>query len=304
MRPHRIRAPGCIFHVTSRGNNRQDIFQTDEDKLDYLGRIAKIFSAGRIRLLAYCLMTNHLHLLVQDTVGGALRDAIRRLHGAYAQAWNRRYGRSGHVFGERYHPEVVENEAHLVVGSFYIHNNSPEAGMVKRAQDYRWSSVHSYLGGSSDIPVSTDLILDLCGGPERYAELLEESAGAVSETPERLPDTAKVRDMWVAGSERFRERVESMVERRSDRRRRELRPEGLTLDAVLENVREQTGASRDAICNRSRGSRHISAARALFCMLARREGIPAVEISQTLGRSTSAVVHPAERLSRKSPGRG
>lgn len=302
MRPHRIRAPGYFFHVTARGNNRQDIFQTDRDKLDYLGRFAKIFSAGQIRLMAYCLMTNHLHLLVQDTIGGALIEGIRRLHGAYAQAWNRRYGRSGHVFGERYHPEVVASESHLVIGSCYVHNNSREAGMVKRAQDYRWSSVRAYLGGSSDIPVSTDLILDLCGSRKKYAELLEESLDAGSDSPEHLPNADKVREIWAVGSEKFRARVESMVERRSDRRNRELRPAGLTLEAVLEKVRERMGVGRAEICSASR-VRRISGARALLCALARREGIPAVEIAQAIRRSTSAVVHLAERFEKKSAAR-
>lgn len=299
MRPHRIRDPGFFFHVTARGNNRQDIFLTDADKLDYLGRITDIFSSRQIRMLTYCLMTNHLHLLVQDVKGGGLIEAMRRLHGAYAQAWNCTHRRSGHVFGERYHPEVVKNEAHLIIGSCYIHNNCVAAGMVGQAADYRWSSVRSYLGGTADIPVSTDLILDLCGGPKKYAELLNAAAEIPSTAEEHLPAAERVREIWASGSVKFRERVETLVERRSDRRRRVGRPEGLTLEELWRKVHKLTGVDRGAICGATR-ERRISQARALLCVMATREGIPAVEVAHVLRRTTSSVVHLAKRFARKA----
>lgn len=297
MRPHRISAPEFFFHVTARGNNRQDIFQTDIDKLDYLRRMSEAFSSFMIRLLAYCLMTNHLHLLVQDVRGGALPSAMQRLQGGYAQAWNRRYKRSGHVYGERYHAEPVSSESHLVAGSCYIHDNPREAGLVKHARSYRWSSVRAYLGGKTDVPVSTDLILDLCGGPKKYAILLKETENIPS-SEEHLPGATKVRELWTAGLKEFLDDVEPRVERRADRRKPARRPAGLTLEGLWDEVNRRTGITRKEICSPSR-VRQISEARALLCTLARREGISATDVAQTLHRTTSAVIHLAESRSKK-----
>src|SRR3989338_3673569 len=150
-RPRRIRVPEFYFHVTARGNNRQRIFRTDADKMDYLQRLAKVLPSFQIRLLVYCLMTNHLHLLVQDARGGGLPFALPKIQGGFAQAWNRRRRRSGHVWGERYYPEPVESDEPLIGGSLYMHTNPNEAGMVTDARAYRWSSVGAYTSGHSDI---------------------------------------------------------------------------------------------------------------------------------------------------------
>ncbi|MBI4179263.1 transposase [bacterium] len=295
MRPHRIRAPGFFFHVTARGNNRQDIFQTDEDKSDYMDRITNIFPSCQIRLLSFTLMTNHVHLLLQDVRGGGLPPAMQRLQGGYAQAWNGRCRRTGHVFGARYHAEPVETESHLVCGSCYIHNNSVEAGLVDDALDYRWSSARAYVDGRSEFSVSTDLILELCGGRKNYASLLKESRALPPAADEHLPEAEQVRELWAVGSAKFRDRLESMVERRSDRRKHLRRPAGLSLEEIWEEVVRRTGIGRQDICG-PRRARRISEARALFCALARREGIATTAIAGEIRRTRPAVVQLADSL--------
>lgn len=297
MRPHRLNVPEVYYHVTARGNNRQDIFQTDLDKLSYLKRLSEIFPSCLIRLLAYCLMTNHLHLLVQDVRGVGLPLAMRRLQGGYAQWWNRRHRRSGHVYGERYSAEPVENDTHLIAVSCYIHNNSLVAGMVKNSKDYRWSSVRAYLGGKCDIPVSTDLILDMCGGPRKYSIVLKENSPVGAENDVNAPNATKVRGLFTVGAKPFRDRIEPGVDRRAKRRKLHLRPNDLTPDLtrLWEKVYVKTGIDRNEICGRSR-LKNVSRARALLCALARREGIPDTDVAHEIRRTRSAVVHLAKTI--------
>lgn len=295
MRPDRIRAPKYFFHVTARGNNRQDIFQTDTDKLDYLARLRDIFAAGKIRLLSYALMTNHPHLLVQDIVGGNLPLAMQRLHGGYARAWNRRYGRSGHVFTERYHAEPVGSDEHLVNASCYIHNNAVWAGMVKSAEEYRWSSARAYFGEEVEIPVWTDFILDICDGKERYSDLLDASRELKEDERYPLPGAELVRGLWISGSDSFAREVGSMAERRADRRKHRARPKGFDQDTLWKRVEELTGLDRSEIRGPSR-RRETARARALYCALARREGIQVVTLAAELERSNAAIVQLASSV--------
>lgn len=295
MRPRRIVAPETFFHVTARGNNRQAIFRTDDEKQDFLGRIQTIFPSHQIRLMAYEIMTNHFHLLLEDVKGGALPRAMERLEGGYARNWNRRYGRCGHVFGERYHAEVVQTDEHLVVGSCYIHNNCVRACMVRHAAQYRWSSVHAYLGRKSDLEVSTGLILDICGGRKSYARLLRDTEATHEEHGKSLPDAEQVRGLYVSGSEQFRESTRSIVERRSDRRKRAVRPAGMLVEDIWKLVRAKTNVSPQEIKSRRR-HRRISLARRMFCALARREGMRAVEIADVIHRTTSAAVRLADSI--------
>jgi len=264
--------------------------------MDYLQRLAKVLPSFQIRLLVYCLMTNHLHLLVQDARGGGLPFAMQKIQGGFAQAWNRRRRRSGHVWGERYYPEPVESDEHLIGGSLYMHTNPNEAGMVTDARAYRWSSVGAYTSGHSDIPVSTDLILELCGGPRRYAELLKDSQSAAytNSGGEHLPDATKIRNLWTAGSPPFRERAESLLERRVERRSFNRRPRGKGLDQIIAEVCREKDIGVEELSGPKR-TRRISAARSLVCALAEREGIPATEVAGELRLTRSAVTQLASK---------
>ena len=305
-RPHRIREPLAFFHVTARGNNRQNIFETDEDKLDYLHRLIKALAACKIRLHAYCLMTNHLHLLVQDVDGGRLPDAIQRVHGDFAKAWNRRRGRIGHVFNGTYNAEWVDRESYLIVASCYIHNNPVRAGMVKNAGDYRWSSAAYYLGGRSDVPIAKDFIIEISGGVSSYATLLKKSeddpAGPAGQIvpDDTLPGSRKVRRLDVAGVKSFLDRIESSVERRTERRNLNLRPTGKTMDEILSELSAETEIPKSRITGKGR-DRKTSRVRAMLCLRGLREGIAATEIARSIHRSTSAVLQLAKSLESKQP---
>ncbi|MBI2885550.1 MAG: transposase [Candidatus Omnitrophica bacterium] len=112
-RPLRIQFPGAVYHLTSRGNARQAIFLSEEDRQHFGRLLAQAVSRYAWRCYAYCLMDNHYHLLI-ETLAATLSIGMRHLNGSYTQAFNARHHRVGHVFQGRYTAILVEKEAHLL----------------------------------------------------------------------------------------------------------------------------------------------------------------------------------------------
>ena len=167
-RPFRIAYDGAIYHVTIRGNNDEAVFRDDQDYSAYLEQLAGTIGRFAISLLAYGLMTNHIHLVAR-TPQPNISGAMQWLHGCYAASFNRRQHRRGHLFGGRFHSSVVDSDEYLLESTRYVHLNPVRAGLVHRPEDYRWSSYARYLGGKGDlVPVEPDLVLKLVSGnPER-----------------------------------------------------------------------------------------------------------------------------------------
>jgi len=144
-RPLRIEYPGVVYHVTSRGNAYQDVFLDDTDREKFLEILEE--TAERFNWLchAYCLMTNHYHLLI-ETVDPTLSRGMRQLNGVYTQAFNRRHDRVGHLFQGRYKAILVEKEAYLLELARYIVLNPVRAKMVEKAREWKWSSYRATAG--------------------------------------------------------------------------------------------------------------------------------------------------------------
>lgn len=138
-RPLRIQPPGGLHHVTARGNDRLPIFISDEDRWSFLRLMAQAKERFGCEFHAYCLMTNHLHLVVEDHKGN-LSQTIRHLKGIHAQRFNRRHGRVGHLFEGRYWSSLLGDDAYLVNAVDYVHGNPVKAGMVTSSADYPWPS--------------------------------------------------------------------------------------------------------------------------------------------------------------------
>jgi putative transposase len=130
---------GGIFHVYARGNRRQAIYLDDADRRRYLAMVGAVVKQYHWRCLAYCLMENHVHLLI-ETPQANLAVGMQRLHGLYAQTFNERHGRSGHLFQGRYGSVRVTTDAQLWMLVRYLAVNPVKAELCKRAADWRWSS--------------------------------------------------------------------------------------------------------------------------------------------------------------------
>jgi putative transposase len=159
-RPPRHNVAGAVYHITARGNNFEAIFFDDADRYVYLRMLAAALRRFSLRLYAYVLMTNHVHLLMQ-TLHPNVSAAIHQLHGTYAKFINRRHGRWGHVFGQRFFSEIITDDAHLLGLSRYIPRNPVRAGLVEDPAAYPWSSYQFYVGLTENSLVDVAPVLEM-----------------------------------------------------------------------------------------------------------------------------------------------
>jgi putative transposase len=170
-------APG-LFHIYARGNDKGLIYRDDYDRRTYLGLLRGTVGHCRWRFLAYCLMDNHVHLLL-ETREANLAEGMRRLHGSYAQKFNSRHVRSGHLFQGRYGSERIESDEQLWTTTVYIAMNPVKAGLCAHPGDWPWSSHAMVLSGTAPDWIDTPHLLDhfaAAGGDgrRRYAEMFQE----------------------------------------------------------------------------------------------------------------------------------
>lgn len=144
-RPLRLEYPGALYHITTRGDRREDIYLGDQDRVEFLGLLGEVCDRFNWGVYAYCLMSNHYHILV-ETPDANLARGMRQLNGVYTQRFNRRHRRVGHVFQGRYKAILVQKDSYLLELSRYVVLNPVRAGMVKTARDWRWSSYRATLG--------------------------------------------------------------------------------------------------------------------------------------------------------------
>lgn len=168
-RQQRDRSSTGAYHVMLRGINHGDIFLEDDDKDVFLNILLKKKSKGEYILHAYCLMDNHLHLLIQEKEDDIAR-IMKRIGITYVSYFNKKYQRIGPLFQGRYKSEKVENDGYLLTAMRYIHNNPVTAGLVKNPGAYKWSSYNEYLKQRKSVMFAdTALILGMFGSDVKYA---------------------------------------------------------------------------------------------------------------------------------------
>ena len=145
VRPLRIEFPDALYHITSRGNARQDIFLSDHDRNIFLKTVGLVIERYNWICHAYCLMDNHYHLLVQ-TPNANLSKGMRQLNGVYTQKFNFIHKRIGHIFQGRFKAFLIEKEAYLLEVARYIVLNPVRAKVVISPKEWRWSSYRATIG--------------------------------------------------------------------------------------------------------------------------------------------------------------
>ena len=179
-RKPREEVAGGIYHVYARGNDRRAVFIDDTDYRIYEAVLERVIARQGWLCLAYCLMPNHVHLLL-ETPKPTLSDGMRRLHGDYARTFNLRHRRSGHLFQGRFGCRRVKDDGHLAAVAGYVPANPVAAGLCRRPEDWPWSS-HARPRAPW---VSHERLLELLSGwsrepREAYSELLAARAGPPS----------------------------------------------------------------------------------------------------------------------------
>jgi len=145
----RVVFPNIPHHIIQRGNRREDVFFSDNDRKQYLEWLKEYCKEQKVEILAYCLMTNHIHLLAVPTTEDGLQRVLKPLHMRYAQKINRERGWKGHFWQGRYFSSPLDGE-YLLFATRYIERNPIRVKKVRKAENYKWSSARGHCGTAQD----------------------------------------------------------------------------------------------------------------------------------------------------------
>jgi len=200
-RPLRIELAGGVYHVTSRGDRREAIYRSDEDRAGWLAVLGQACARFNWRCHAWCQMTNHFHMVL-ETPDANLSQGMRQLNGVYTQQFNRRHALVGHLFQGRFKAILVERETYLLELARYVVLNPVRAGMVARPDDWSWSSYRAMVAAAPTPEwLETDWLLGQFGDERAQAQ-----AGYAAFVVEGIgqPSIWKgLRHQILLGSERF-----------------------------------------------------------------------------------------------------
>lgn len=209
-RPLRLELAGGVYHVTSRGDGREDIYLSDADRLAWLDVFGQVCKRFNWVCHAWCQMSNHYHILI-ETPEANLSQGMRQLNGVYTQRFNRVHGRVGHVFQGRYKAILVERDSYLLELARYAVLNPLRAGMIKRLETWPWSS---YLATCGQTPVPDWLQPDWI-----LAQFGRQRASAIRKYVEFVHEGARLPSVWTQlqgqiylGSEAFVKKMQAQVE--------------------------------------------------------------------------------------------
>jgi len=239
-RPLRIEYPGAFYHLTSRGNERKDVFKSQRDREKFLSYLRSASERYQAVIHAFCMLSNHYHLLM-ETPNGNLSQIMRHINGAYTTYFNVKRGRSGHLFQGRYKAILVEKDEYAKELSRYIHLNPVRAGIVEKPEKYPWSSYRYYIGLEKALDwLVTDFILNYFGkrvseAQKGYRGFVKARIGQEYDTP--LKET--VASIILGSSGFIREIKERYIQKRKGSRDlpalRKLSP-SLTVEKIRKEV--------------------------------------------------------------------
>jgi putative transposase len=302
-RAQRIEYEGALYHVTARGNDRRAIFQDDADREGFVQRLAESLELFEVRLYLFCLMGNHLHLVV-ETPRANLGRFMHRLQTAYTVYFNRRHDRHGHLLQGRYGAWLVERDAYRLRLSRYVHLNPVFTAAARRRplreritllRQYPWSSYRRYLGQDRRFGfVDTGPILALVGqGTPRPAQTYRGFVEAAIEDIDADFVAAQRASPLCVGSEPFRDRIRRLyddlvgakpqVEDVSFRRRGTV----LEVEAILEAVCAALAIERASLLRRRRDSWDRAIAARMLC---HHGGLTQRQAAQVLGIANGAAI--------------
>lgn len=286
-RPLRLEVAGGLYHVIVRGNERRNVFRDDADRLRYLARLAFYREKFGFRLLAYCLMENHVHLAI-ETGKIPLSRIMAGLQSSYTQDFNRRHERSGHLFQGRYKAFLVEKDRYALALLRYIHENPVKARVVERPERFAWSSDRSYRRGRGPEWLDVDRLLSMLG--RRRPAAIREYRRLMRETVDEPYEDVASWGQAVKGDEGFADRVLQAVGEPP------VFPRGLTVERIARRVARSTGVDLARMRGPSR-DREGSRARLMVAWLGRDVGrIPIARAAKFFGRDTSTMINGLKRL--------
>ena len=209
-RPLRIEFAGALYHITARGNARQDIYRTDSDRHRFLDILRCACDRYEWLCHAYCLMSNHYHFMI-ETQAPTLSKGMKYTNGTYTQVFNRAHNRVGHVFQGRFKAIIVDKDSYLLELSRYIVLNPVRARMVRTAGDWPWSSYRATVGHTNaHALLTTDWILGNFGRNRKVAQ--ERYRVFIQQGKKQPSPWESLKNQIYLGSDRFVEEVQCKLD--------------------------------------------------------------------------------------------
>jgi putative transposase len=281
----RVFAPGLLYHVIVRGNQRRKTFRCDDDYKAYLDRLEKYRAQYDVRIYAYCLMPNHVHLLV-ETGSTPLAKFMQGLQQSYTQYFNRCYRKVGHLFQGRYKAIICERDKYLLALVRYIHLNAVRAKLATRPERYLYSGHNSYLTNGTAKIVEVAPILKLMGGKKAYERFVLEGIGE-----NHNEEYYAVEDQRFLGEEGFGEEISRNGEEHDERKAKK------PLEAAFKEIARRKETTPELLRGKDRRW-DISTKRAeVVAMLVREYGYAVSEVAKFLGRDQANISTMLSRLS-------
>jgi len=273
----RLFAPGLLYHVIVRGNQRRKTFLNDQDYLTYLERLARYRKKYNYSIHAYCLMPNHVHLLVESS-NQPLAKFMQGLQQSYSQYFNLRHRKVGHVFQGRYKAIICKRDEYLLELIRYIHLNPVRSRIIKSPEQYRYSGHRVYLKGKPSDVLDPTKILRLLGGKGAYRRFVLDGLGEGHNE-----GYYKVEDQRFLGAEGFGEKIQQEIG--NEEKPAVKRPMG----TVIKELSEHLGIESKVLRGPDR-SWAVSKSRTLVAyVLVRRVGYGLGEVAAYLGRDMATV---------------
>ncbi len=299
-RPWRIQYEGAIYHVMSRGVNREKIFLTNDDYSRFLEYMASAIEKFSVDIFAFVLMSNHYHVLLRTNESNLSRT-MQWIQTSYSVYFNRNHKRSGHLFQGRYKSVLVENESYWNVLSLYIHLNPLRAGMVKKLSEYKWSSYHDYVNvRKRNRWVNSEAVLEGISSStqdsrKEYRKLIREVSGRENDILE------EIKYGMILGGDNFVEWVQRKFIDRKEKadadlpQKKRISDEGV-IKSVLEEIIHNYKIDKTALLQRKRRI-PIEARDVSMYILKTYTGLNNKVIGELFGVSISAVNKAALRIS-------
>lgn len=286
----RVHLPGALYHILSRGNQRQKIYKDEEDRRRFEALLGEVVKLRSLTLYAYVLMPNHFHLLLEVN-RTPLSKVMQSLLYRYTRYYNQRYRKVGHLFQGRYRAILCDRDSYLMELIRYLHLNPVRAGLIGDPSRYRWSSHRDYLRGKSQVGIAVGRGLELWG--ERRGPALRTYRRFIRDgiAEGHRAEYYDVKEQQYLGDEGFIEDVKRTVDEPE-----ESLPVQITMTDVVKEIVRGAGVSDRVVLSKGRG-RIGSRLRAEVAYVGREVGgISLTEVAKYLGRDLSTMSLALKRL--------
>ena len=281
----RVFAFGLLYHVIVRGNQRRKTFRSDDDYKVYLDRLEKYRAKFQVRIHAYCLMPNHVHLLL-ETGSTPLAKFMQGLQQSYTQYFNRRYHKVGHVFQGRYKAIICDKDKYLLALVRYIHLNPVRARLAKRPEHYTHSGHTSYLVNVPPKIIEAGPILKMFGGRKQYESFVLQG---IRES--HNDEYYTVEDQRFLGEEGFGEEISRAAGAKEERKPKK------PIETIFKEITRQLETTPDLLRGKDRRWDTSKKRAEAVASLVREHGYGVSEVAKFLRRDQANISTMLSRLS-------